>query len=664
MQNTCHVGRDGWSQHDRREPPKVKGTFLQSQGALLPVASRRARLASAGRARARDMRSAMQAGTESHRLALSFWLLFALGLSGASAARAEPPPNLASAQAPTARAFESEPTISYEQQRVNRVLAEQTLDLEPMPQGKRIAFVQIVREDVFVRDEIWPLWPNWFHGRTAEPVVRRELLFAPGSHYDDASIEETMRNLRGMGIFALVRIVAVKARHPDEVGVLVFTRDLWSLRLETDLNATNKLSSFTLRGVERNAFGRDKAVSAEYLLSPKSYQITQGYEARRVLLSSVALSQSAGLVFERDSNQVEGAVGSASLGQPFYSLSQQFSWIAAFARDRRVQRNIRDGDVLFYPAPETFPQRAHARQAYFSRVERGYLTGSFRHGTRTKNTFALGWDYRSRVARVIAETELPDWLDGRFQRALFGTLRTDNGPALSYQFFVPRWVTFENLASYGMSENVRVGPRGLISSRVPLEGAGSTATAWVPYSEVGWSLTPHDFLLDLLATGTARLERQRWIDQKVTLMMRGATPVLGAFRLVMRAYWEIRRRDSQATLVTLGGDNGLRGHVNSQLYGYGADRLLANFELRTLPIAWEAVHVGGVLFYDVGSVFADASELRLHHAAGIGVRLLFPQFNRMPFSFDGGASFDPGFRFVPTINAGQVVPLTAAEDPT
>ena len=43
--------------------------------------------------------------------------------------------------------------------------------------------------------------------------------------------------------------------------------------------------------------------------------------------------------------------------------------------------------------------------------------------------------------------------------------------------------------------------------------------------------------------------------------------------------------------------------------------------------------------------------------------MLFPQFNRRPFSFDGGMSFDPEFRFVPTIASEQVVPLIAADDP-
>ena len=95
---------------------------------------------------------------------------------------------------------------------------------------------------------------------------------------------------------------------------------------------------------------------------------------------------------------------------------------------------------------------------------------------------------------------------------------------------------------------------------------------------------------------------------------------------------------------------------------YGASRALANFEVRTLPLHLGAIHVGGVLFYDVGSVYLQASNAVFHHAAGAGIRFLFPQFNRYPFTLDGGVGLDPPFRMVPTFTTGQVVPLTALED--
>ncbi len=72
--------------------------------------------------------------------------------------------------------------------------------------------------------------------------------------------------------------------------------------------------------------------------------------------------------------------------------------------------------------------------------------------------------------------------------------------------------------------------------------------------------------------------------------------------------------------------------------------------------------MGGVVFCDVGSVYQRWREMQLHYAVGVGLRIVFPQFSRYPFAFDGGAGLDPPFRFTPTFQGGQVVPLTATED--
>ena len=75
---------------------------------------------------------------------------------------------------------------------------------------------------------------------TDPEVIERELLLAEGDVYDEARAEESMRNLRALGIFALVRIVAVTTPDPKRSGLLVYTRDLWSLRLETGFAGTGE----------------------------------------------------------------------------------------------------------------------------------------------------------------------------------------------------------------------------------------------------------------------------------------------------------------------------------------------------------------------------------------------------------------------------------------
>jgi hypothetical protein len=318
--------------------------------------------------------------------------------------------------------------------------------------------------------------------------------------------------------------------------------------------------------------------------------------------------------------------------------------------------------VTLFPSPLRNPEGPFADVVFRYRYERAYAVASWREGERFKHAVNLGWDFRTLRTRAIRETNLPDVLRDRFAREIMPQNRTDNGPTLRYDFFVPSWVTFVNLTSYGVSENVRVGPSVVAGMRVPLRALGSTKNAWSLSADAGAVFAPHGFLIDVGASGVARLQQGRWIDQRATFQLRGATPVFWIFRFVMRSYLELRRHDSQNTLVTLGAGNGLRGYGSQVIQGRRSQRFLANFELRTLPIEWQAVHVGAVLFYDVGSVFYRPDDFRPYHSVGIGIRIMFPQINRSPFTVDGGLSFDPQFHFQPSYASGQAVPLTAAED--
>jgi hypothetical protein len=549
---------------------------------------------------------------------------------------------------------------SYEQQRFDHLLSAQKLTQEPLPQGKRIAFVRIVRDDVFVSGEFWPVWLNRVHGLTRESIVRRELLFAEGGAYDDARIEETMRNLRGMGIFSLVHIAAVKTGRSDEVGVLVQTRDQWSLRIEDNFSITRGVvNNLLLRLVERNVLGRNQAVGVDYILVPQSYQLAQDYYARRIASSSLALQERVGLVLNQQRNRIEGELASFAFGQPYYRLNQRFAWEASFLHDNRVLRNTSDGLTRLYPLPSVDAHGPFAQEVYRRRSQRATLLGFWRAGQTLKHTLGVGWDYRALRAQPIDETELPAALRAAFAADVLPNGRTDSGPSLSYELFRARWATFINLVTYGQSENVRVGPHLAVSTRAPLRAFGSTHNAWVLAGELGLTLAPAGFLLDMKARGSFR-QQGRWIDQYCMFQLRGATPVFSIFRFAARGFLELRRHDSQRTNVTLGGDNGLRGYRSQAFVALGGDRLLGNFELRTLPLVWKTVHIGAVLFYDVGAVFPRPSAMQLHHAVGIGIRFLLPQFNSLPSSFDGGISFEP--QFVLSSTAGPSGALTEVED--
>src|SRR4051812_19399819 len=125
---------------------------------------------------------------------------------------------------------------SYETRRLNVVLRAARLEVDPAPEGKTIHYIRYERRPVFEMDDlvipfILPAgastWPNVFHWLTEQSMVQREVLVRTGEPFSRTLAEESMRNLRNLEIFSLVRVVAVKTKDPKRVGVVVYTRDLW-----------------------------------------------------------------------------------------------------------------------------------------------------------------------------------------------------------------------------------------------------------------------------------------------------------------------------------------------------------------------------------------------------------------------------------------------------
>jgi hypothetical protein len=189
------------------------------------------------------------------------------------------------------------------------------------------------------------------------------------------------------------------------------------------------------------------------------------------------------LVFERASQTVEGNLWLLRFEQPYYSLKQRYAWAARYERDDRVARAVRDGVVLVFPEEPGYPG-PYTEWKYRRALDRGSLSAGLRVGERVKHALSGGWDYRNQVASSIA---VPAELEEAFALHVLPKERRESGPSLAYEFFTPTWVTFVNLSTYGKSENVQVGPRAFVSTRLPLRALGSSTDSWVIAGEAGWS---------------------------------------------------------------------------------------------------------------------------------------------------------------------------------
>jgi hypothetical protein len=567
---------------------------------------------------------------------------------------------------------------TYEAQRADLALRTGGYVREPLPAGKRITFVRFVREEVFVGEELLvpivlppeaPTWPNAFHWLTEESVVRRELLCQEGELYDAALIEESERNLRSLGILALARIEAVRGAKPDEVGLLVYTRDLWSLRFETGFSGVGEAYGVTAQLIERNLFGRDKQLAVRLDSDTYAWSLGQVYLDGRVAGEELALTESFDVIFNHASGETEGSQGALTFGRPFYKLAQRFSWSLAASYSVSVVRMQKDTGIrAVRPVGTELVECDLGEPRCYQSAwdqERGAVgaSASYRVGTLYKQTYTLELGFSDAAVQPNDETLVEAGTREEAIERVLPRVRRQGYPKIGYSLWLPRYAVLENLSTFGQTESVRIGPELKASFAAPLEAFGSSTNSLVFSASAGYVWAHSNALLEASASAGTRLEEGRPGDQKLSLLARGATPPFMLGRLVASLHYEGQRRDTDRAYVTLGGDNGLRGYDASELFVKGGSRIRGSTEYRTLPLELSSVHIGGVLFYDVGGVYPRIERLRLHHAVGTGVRVLFPQFNRYPFRLDVGVPLDRGgFAVGFSYGSDQAIALTATDE--
>ena len=139
----------------------------------------------------------------------------------------------------------------------------------PVVPAPNVSTVRIQRENVFdeAENSFWVARiANALHIVTRDYVVRRELLLPEGAPYDSATVEETARNLRKLGIF---REVAVDSARTDSGLVQqVTTRDSWSTQVYVSFKSTGDQVTWGAGVTEKNLLGRHIKASYRYTDDP------------------------------------------------------------------------------------------------------------------------------------------------------------------------------------------------------------------------------------------------------------------------------------------------------------------------------------------------------------------------------------------------------------
>ncbi|MET0792485.1 MAG: BamA/TamA family outer membrane protein [Polyangiaceae bacterium] len=561
---------------------------------------------------------------------------------------------------------------ALEQSVVSQKLSERGLELEPLPEGKRIEEVQVITLDVFDerdlaqvpvlllsdqksvddgppaltfgtqgQDASVPDFVNALHATTREQVIRRELLFEPGEPYRAAAAHETARNLRELRQLSIVLIVPTRGSAPDRVRVLVITKDVWSLRLNWALQSSNgHINSLALNPSEENLLGTHAVIGGLFVLDPATYSLGLSLSHRRLFGSHELAVLSANFIRNRDTGAAEGSFGEFRYGQPLYSLDTKWSWgtsilwrhdIARYFLGVNIAKDKKTGIPLSYDRDDLYG---------------GYeLVRSF--GRRFKYDLSFGVEAVRGVARnrdlsaysQAAVASFSDrWLPVSDQRV---------SPFVQLHAHRTDFSSSIEIETLGLQEDFRRGHDLLLRAYAASSAVGSTRDLVGTLSQLSYTFPIGDGLLRPVAAARLESASQGRDDALLEARLRFVSPRLGFGRLILDGQLEDRVRNYLHRQFSLGGDGRLRGYQPGA--AIGPNVIAATAELRTSSIDLFSAQLGGAAFYDVADAPEDFGHINLRQGAGVGLRILFPEFDRIVFRADWGFPLSPGYSTFPGV---------------
>ena len=293
--------------------------------------------------------------------------------------------------------------------------------------------VVIDRRDVFDPTETGfiPRLANALHIQTRAVTVRRELLFKPGERYDSATVAESERNLRALGIFRRVTIDSV--RTDSGLVMRVITRDGWSTKTDLRFRSVGGDVEFTIGLLEDNLLGTASSASARYRKTTDRSSVALGFRRPRLFGGQVGMA----LGYE---DRSDGRLAAAALEQPFYALTSRHAFRLEGEDHRERVLRFFEGEE---EASDTLQRRYSLVRATLARALQASSAGYLRLGVQ---------------AQVRRDDFVPEGQTAAFEKTVTGAF----GPYLAWNH--ARFVVTKGVAGFAREEDVDLGTTVTISA--------------------------------------------------------------------------------------------------------------------------------------------------------------------------------------------------------
>ena len=559
---------------------------------------------------------------------------------------------------------------SLERASLLRAIAARGYEVDPSPWGKVIGKVHVYNEDVFAEKSRLLQLLNFFHVTTKESVLRKEVIVQPGELWDQERIQETARRLRDPLFSSVIVVVPVTSAEAGKVEVLVVTRDIWSLRLNTQYTVQeNELTDLAMSLSENNFLGRRLVVALAVTMDQGKIETGPLIIDKNFLGEHLELRTRVNAIVNRSALfdgdiESEGSSSTVSLRKSLWQLSSKWGGGVNFTHRYSIERRFEGTRLRQVGCPlgsacvlldrqtaEMTPD--DEKLPFIYRQRRWSVTASAvrQWGTKVKHQVSFGHSLDSTKPRLLEGfAGAVEQRDPFIQRVLPPS-EVDSAPFVSYAMFTPRYRTRRNVGTYDLAEDLRLGPDLEASYGVGLELLGSDANFQRGGIGGGYTLPiARDGSIRVGVAYSTRHQDGEFRDNGASIAMRLVTPTLRYARIVMESTLGTRWDERRPGFFTIGSDNGLRGYGINQFFG---ERVFGTqIEARSIPNSLWVLRLGAVAFYEVGGAANTLKGLQLHQDTGFGFRILLPQTSRELFRFDLAFPLDGAEAGRPKFSAG------------
>jgi len=575
----------------------------------------------------------------------------------------------AALEAPRVHAEEAPKSVTheyspYEKETITNALASTGRTQELDPEGKEIEAIDVVPLEVFEKRDPLPQWLNVFHWTSKPYTIDRELLTGVGEKYSKVVVDESARNLRNLAAqISIVLIVATKGNSPGKVRLLVITKDVWSLRLNSNYRFANgRLENLYLEPSEQNAFGTHQIASVQYFMQPLSHLLGAYYKIPWLAGTRVQVIANAAVILSREHGGPEGSYLALTVQYPLFSSRTPWSWKVAGDHRNEVTRLYQNGLLGLFDSKRT-PDKDGIPFEYRSKLATAIaaVTRSFGWARKTDVSFGMQLDGR-KYATYDLSPYAPAAADDFLGQVPVSDTRV--GPFVQLRTYRSDFLRTLDVEILGLQEDFRLGADLGAKVYASAKPIGSTRDFLGLDVVAQYTQRLHDGFVRVSAEGIVEAQTDTVSDASLDARLRVVTPRLGFGRLVLDLGTLQRFRNYLNLNTKFGGETRPRGYPTN--YFRAPNNVVGSLEWRSPSVDILKTLWGVVAFVDVGTAYRTEAGVEPRYGTGLGLRVLLPQFDRLVVRGDVAVPIDrhrpsdvPPVQFLITVGQAFSVPNVA-----